>query len=84
MTQHWEIWDAKASLAEEKMLDEMSSSGLERACAALQQRLRDTKDRADISVRLATPSFVSQMQAAVIWGQTSREFDLLSVLVLFF
>lgn len=66
------------------MLDEMSSSGLERACAALQQRLRDTKDRADISVRLATPSFVSQMQAAVIWGQTSREFDLLSVLVLFF
>ena len=62
----------------------MSSSGLGTACASLQQSSRDVKDMTDILLSLGIPSFVSQMQAAVIWGQTYAEWDLLLALVLFF
>lgn len=68
----------------EKTLHVMSSSGLGTACASLQQSSRDVKDMTDILLSLGTPSFVSQMQAAVIWGQTYAEWDLLLALVLFF
>lgn len=64
-----------ASLMGEKTLHGMKSSGLRRACASLQQRSRDMKDMTNILLSLSTPSFVPQMQAAVIWGRICGEWD---------
>lgn len=60
-----------------KTLHVMSPSGLGRACASPQQSSRGTKDMRDVSLSLGTPSCAPQARAAVAWGQTRGEWDLL-------